>query len=247
MLMTYCKCLVFLLISFFLFGCGIDPEPDPEPDPVIIYPPPWNGNNKESSITVKELDLDDAEALLEGIRVLTDRDNKEPDNKEPDNKEPDNKEPDNKEPDNKEPDVDNNDAAPEIDIGDIQNEIENVRVPVDAEPKKQDKKDVISPKIVHSNIKDGAKNVGRASLTRITFSEPIAKGTLVLRTEGGRVVETDIQYGNEIVNIKRLGEDFIMKPLTTYIIEGSVSDAAGNKTKINIMFTTADIEAIKGF
>ena len=36
-----------------------------------------------------------------------------------------------------------------------------------------------------------------------------------------------------------------MKPLTTYIIEGSVSDAAGNETKINITFTTgrAAIEA----
>ena len=244
MLVTHYKCLVFLLISFFLFGCGDAPEPEPEPelepelelDYKSIVTLPGNGNGKGNSITpdsdVVELDLDDVEALLQDIRVPTDRDNKEPVG-----------------------DIVNHEAAPEIDIGDIQNVIPNVRVPVhqehereeNQEHEREENQDVTAPKIVHSNIKDGAKNVGRASLTKITFSEPIAKGTLVLRTEGGRVVETDIQYGNKIVEIKRLGKDFIMKPLTTYIIEGSVSDAAGNKTKINITFTTGDIEAIKGF
>ncbi len=218
MVVIHWKYLVLLLISFFFFGCESDSEP--------IVTHPGTTKNKGGSITsdhdVIELDIDDVEAILPDIRVPTNGDVGVP-----------------------AVEPANNDAVPEIDINDIQNVIPDVRVPVHKEPKKDDKKDITPPKIVHSNIKDGAKNVGRSSLTRITFNEPIAKGTLVLRTENGRVVETDIQYGNKIVNIERLGGDFIMKPLTTYIIEGSVSDAADNKTEINITFTTgrAAIEA----
>ena len=213
MVVIHWKYLVFLLISIFLFSCKYDSE--------TIVTPPDTTKNKGGSITsdhdhdVIELDIDDVEAILPDIRVPTNGDVEVP-----------------------AVEPANNDAVPEMDINDIQNIIPDVRVPVHKEPKKDDKKDITPPKIVHSNIKNGAKNVGRASLTKITFSEPIAKGTLVLRTEDGRVVETDIQYGNKIVNIERLGGDFIMKPLTTYIIEGSVSDAAGNETKINITFTT---------
>ena len=212
------KYLVFLLLAIFLCGCEYDSE--------TIGTPSSTTKNKERSITsdheVIELHIDDIEAILPDIRVPTNGDVEGP-----------------------AVEPANNEAVREIDLNDIQNIIPNVRVPVHKEPKKDDKKDITPPKIVHSNIKDGAKNIGRSSLTRITFNEPIAKGNLVLRTEDGSVVETKINYGNKVVNIERLGKDFTMEPLTTYIIAGSVSDAAGNKAEINITFTTgrAAIEA----
>ena len=96
------------------------------------------------------------------------------------------------------------------------------------------------PEIIDSNIKDGAKGVGRSSIIHITFNEPIVDGDLRLRIKGGGTVKTRVNYGNQTVHLERLGKDIVMKPLTTYVIEGTVADAAGNETEVELTFTTGE-------
>lgn len=96
------------------------------------------------------------------------------------------------------------------------------------------------PEIIDSNIKDGAEGVGRSNLIWIRFNEPVVDGDLRLRIKGGGTVETRVNYGNERVDVERLGKDIVMRPLTTYVIEGAVSDDAGNETDVEITFTTGE-------
>lgn len=101
-------------------------------------------------------------------------------------------------------------------------------------------KDNDPPQIIGSTMEDGAENVGRASLIRITFNEPIVDGDLRLRIKGDDSVETRTNYGTRTVHLERLGRDIVMKPLTTYVIQGTVSDVAGNETEVEITFTTGE-------
>lgn len=96
------------------------------------------------------------------------------------------------------------------------------------------------PKITDSSIKDGAEDVGRNNVIWITFNEPVVEGNLRLRIKGGRTIETRVNYGNETVHLERLGKNIVMEPLTTYVIDGTVSDAAGNETDVEITFTTRE-------
>ena len=101
-------------------------------------------------------------------------------------------------------------------------------------------KDNDPPEITSSTIEDGAENVGRNNLIRITFNESIIDGSLRLRIKNGDRVETRTNYGTQMVHLERLGRGIVMKPLTTYVIEGTVSDAAGNETEVDITFTTGE-------
>ena len=96
------------------------------------------------------------------------------------------------------------------------------------------------PKITKSSIKDGAEDVGRNNIISITFNEPVVEGDLRLRIKGGRTIETRVKYGNETIHLERLGKNIVMEPLTTYVIDGTVSDAAGNETDVGITFTTGE-------
>ena len=96
------------------------------------------------------------------------------------------------------------------------------------------------PKITDSSIEDGAENVGRNNVIWITFNEPVVEGDLRLRIKGGRTIETRVEYGNETIHLERLGKNIVMEPLTTYVIDGTVSDAAGNETDVDITFTTGE-------
>ena len=102
------------------------------------------------------------------------------------------------------------------------------------------KRDSNPPEIIDSNIKDGAKDVGRSSIIHITFNEPIVDGDLRLRIKGGATVKTRVKYGKNVVHLERLGKDIVMKPLTPYVIEGTVADAAGNETEVELTFTTGE-------
>lgn len=72
------------------------------------------------------------------------------------------------------------------------------------------------------------------------FNEPVVEGDLRLRIKGGRTIETQVDYGNETIHLERLGKNIVMEPLTTYVIDGTVSDAAGNETDVDITFTIGE-------
>lgn len=123
-------------------------------------------------------------------------------------------------------------------IGELSEEIRSIKEePTPGPPIRQDND---PPEIIDSNIKDGAEGVGRNNLIWIRFNEPVVDGDLRLRIKGGGTVETRVNYGNERVDVERLGRDIVMRPLTTYVIEGAVSDDAGNETDVKITFTTGE-------
>ena len=113
-----------------------------------------------------------------------------------------------------------------------------VKVP---EPKsRQSIRDNDPPKITDSNIKDGDDGVSRNSVIWIKFNEPIVDGDLRLRIRRGRTVDTRVNYGNETVHLERFGKNLSLEPLTTYVVEGTVSDAANNETEVELTFTTGE-------
>ena len=131
--------------------------------------------------------------------------------------------------------------VPELDLEDIEAILPtNIEVPVPKPPVEEQRRDSKPPKITDSSIEDNAKEVGRASIIRITFNEPIADGELTLRTEEGDIVETRVNFGTENIHLERLGKNIVLLPLTTYVIEGTVSDAAGNETEVELTFTTGE-------
>lgn len=131
-------------------------------------------------------------------------------------------------------------------IKDLLAELEKVDKVPDNGPKPPKSKDQSKrgdndpPEIVDSNIKDGAEDVGRSSIIHITFNEPVVDGDLRLRIKRGSTVKTRVKYGKNIIHLERLGKDIVMKPLTTYVIEGTVSDDAGNETEVELTFTTGE-------
>ena len=102
--------------------------------------------------------------------------------------------------------------------------------------------DVESPKMTEANIAPGAQNVTLASVIWIKFDEPIDTADVTLQIKNGDIVETRVIFRNETIEIRRVGrgKDFHLKPLTTYIVKGTVSDAAGNETEVEMTFTTGE-------
>ena len=132
-------------------------------------------------------------------------------------------------------------------IGELSEEIRSIEgpptppePPLVTPPPPESTPDPDPPKITDSSIKDGAKNVGRNNVIWITFNERVVEGDLRLRIKGGRTIETRVEYGNETIHLERLGKNIVMEPLTTYVIDGTVSDAAGNETDVDITFTTGE-------
>ena len=99
--------------------------------------------------------------------------------------------------------------------------------------------DTEAPSITTGTVSDGDTDVDRRATIEIAFSEEVS-GTIALQTEAGDDVGwTATVEGNtatlELVAGKAL------EPETTYVIAGTVEDAAGNETEINITFTTASL------
>ncbi len=101
--------------------------------------------------------------------------------------------------------------------------------------------DNTAPTVTGGTVKDGEEDVDSGKINRdgkikITFSEEV-RGNIALQTEGGDDVgwigKVEGTKGTlELVKGKEIGNE------TTYVIAGKISDAAGNKTEISIVFVT---------
>ena len=99
-----------------------------------------------------------------------------------------------------------------------------------------------APEITDGTVSDGDKGVNPETINsdariEVTFSEAVS-GNIVLRTaagvDAGWLGKVDGNKGTlELVKGKELGNEI------TYVIAGTVRDAAGNETNLNITFTTA--------
>ena len=109
--------------------------------------------------------------------------------------------------------------------------------------------DVESPKMIEASIEDGTQDVTLVSVIWIKFDEPIDTADVTLQIKKGDVVETRVIFRHETIEIRRLdrGKDFHLKPLTTYVIESTVADTAGNKTEVEMTFTTGEVILADGF
>ena len=99
--------------------------------------------------------------------------------------------------------------------------------------------DVTPPRVTKTNFT--ARDADPAPLNRdgviIEFSEPIAKSTLKLTLEDG----TNLGWLPEVKNNRGTLHPIKRKELaneTTYIIQGAVEDAAGNRTNVKEFFGT---------
>ena len=217
------KLLALMLITVYLFGCsegydigsgpGIITEivPGPTDTDPAVQKPTDDESTRDDENTMPEvegpgLNIDDIDGILDGIEVPVGTPIKPPDSDPPEI-------------------IDSNPEIPRLDIDDIEEILDDIEVPVGTPVKPPPHKierprDSDRPEIIDSNIKDGAKNVGRSSIIHITFNEPVVDGDLRLRIKGGGPVKTRVNYGNQTVHLERLGKDIVMKPLTTYVIEG---------------------------
>jgi hypothetical protein len=99
-----------------------------------------------------------------------------------------------------------------------------------------------APEITDGTVSDGDKGVNPETINsdariEVTFSEAVS-GNIVLRTaagvDAGWLGKVDGNKGTlELVKDKELGNEI------TYVIAGTVRDAAGNEMNLNITFTTA--------
>ena len=104
--------------------------------------------------------------------------------------------------------------------------------------------DTESPTITGGTINDGdtdvdAEAINSSALIEVEFSEEVS-GNIVLQTEAG----DDVGWIGTIEGNKatlELVKGKELDPETTYVIAGKVEDAAGNKTEINITFTTESL------
>ena len=100
--------------------------------------------------------------------------------------------------------------------------------------------DTEAPTVTGGTVKDGDKDVDPEPINtdgiEITFSEDVT-GNIALQTEGG----DDVGWLGEVkgttgtlnsVAGKEIGNE------TTYVIAGTVKDAAGNETKVSVTFVT---------
>ena len=97
------------------------------------------------------------------------------------------------------------------------------------------------PEVTGGTVSDGDEDVDPAEINdggiEITFNEEVS-GNIALQTEGGDNVgwigSVDGMAATlELVAGKEIGNE------TTYVIKGTVSDAAGNELAVEITFTTA--------
>ena len=242
--MMYWKLPALVLITVYLFGCsegydigsgpGIVTEIVPgttDPDTVVQKPAgdEQTGDDQDTMPEVEkpELNIDAIDGISDDIEVPVGPPVIPP-------------------PDSDPPEIiDSNPEIPRLDIDDIEEILDDIEVPVGPpvippSDKIERPRDSKPPEIIDSNIEDGAEDVGRSSVIWITFNEPVVDGDLRLRIKRGDTVKTRVNYGNQTVHLERLGKDIVMKPLTTYVIEGTVSDAAGNETEVELTFTTSE-------
>lgn len=109
--------------------------------------------------------------------------------------------------------------------------------------------DVKSPKMIGGSVKDRDRDVNLARVILIEFDEWIDTADVTLQIKDGDIVETRVIFRRQAIEIRRLGrgKDFHLKPLTTYVIKGTVADIVGNETKIEITFTTGEVILDDGF
>ena len=97
------------------------------------------------------------------------------------------------------------------------------------------------PEVTGGTVEDGEEDVDPAEINEggieITFSEEVS-GNIALQTEAGDNVGwlgnvSGMAATLELVAGKEIGNE------TTYVIKGTVSDAAGNELAVEITFTTA--------
>ena len=97
------------------------------------------------------------------------------------------------------------------------------------------------PEVTGGTVEDGEEDVDPAEINEggieITFSEEVT-GNIALQTEAGDNVGwlgnvSGMAATLELVAGKEIGNE------TTYVIKGTVSDAAGNELAVEITFTTA--------
>ena len=101
--------------------------------------------------------------------------------------------------------------------------------------------DDTAPTVTGGTVEDGAEDVDPADINgdatiEITFSEDVT-GNIALQTEGGDDVgwisKVEGTKGTlDLVAGKEIGNE------TTYVIKGTVKDAAGNETEVSVTFTT---------
>ena len=98
--------------------------------------------------------------------------------------------------------------------------------------------DTEAPSITSGTISDGDEGVDSSrALIEIVFDEDIS-GDITLQTEAG----DDVGWIGKVEGNKatlELVEGKELEPETTYVIAGTVEDAAGNETDISITFVTA--------
>ena len=97
------------------------------------------------------------------------------------------------------------------------------------------------PEVTGGTVEDGEEDVDPADINdggiEITFSEEVT-GNIALQTEGGDNVGwlgdvSGMAATLDLVAGKEIGNE------TTYVIKGTVKDAAGNELAVEITFTTA--------
>ena len=97
--------------------------------------------------------------------------------------------------------------------------------------------DTQAPSITSGTVSDGDTGVDRQETIEIGFSEEVT-GTIALQTEAGVDVGWKGTVDGDTATLELVaGKE--LDPETKYVITGTVKDAAGNETEINIAFTTA--------
>ena len=97
--------------------------------------------------------------------------------------------------------------------------------------------DTEAPSIIGGTISNGDTDVDASTTIEIEFSEEVS-GTIALRTESDDNVGWITSFeGNKVMLTPVAGKE--LDPETEYVITGTVEDATGNETEINITFTTA--------
>lgn len=99
--------------------------------------------------------------------------------------------------------------------------------------------DTEAPSITGGTISDGDTGVDRRATIEVEFSEEVT-GTIALHTETGKDVGWIGTVEGDTATLEFVaGRE--LNPEIKYVIAGTVEDAAGNETEINILFTTASL------
>ena len=99
------------------------------------------------------------------------------------------------------------------------------------------------PEVTGSSPEDGAEDVDPEDLNadggtiEITFSEDVT-GNLAVQTEDGTSLKWTSTIEGNTATLEKLAAGDALGNETSYVIKGTVSDAAGNEAEIEISFTT---------